>query len=101
QEAIRARWSNVTVPIKADGAVTDADLKSHHLLLIGRPDSNALVARFRGALPVTLGSRSFAVRGEVYARPGSAVIAAAENPVNKRFALVVIAGLGAASTLGA
>jgi hypothetical protein len=78
--------------------VTDDDLKSHHLLLIGRPQANRVVDRFRTALPVTFGSGSFRVLHEDYAHPGSAVIAAAENPLNGRFSLVVLAGLGPDST---
>jgi hypothetical protein len=99
RQAIRERWSNITVSLRADTRVSEEELKSHHLLLIGRPDTNALVKRFRDALPITFGSGSFAVREEVYAHPDSGVLAAAENPMNKRFSLVVLAGLDAASTL--
>lgn len=98
QRCIIERHSNYTVPIKTDREVTEDDLKSHHLLLIGRPDSNALVERFRKSLPVTFGSRSFTVRHETYAHAGSAVIAAGENPRNPRYSLVVLAGLSAEST---
>jgi hypothetical protein len=98
QEAIRTRWSNLTVPIKTDREVSDDDLKTHHVLLIGRPDSNTLVERFRKALPVEFGSRSFVVREEAYAHAGSGVIAATENPLNKRYSLVVLAGLGGDAT---
>jgi hypothetical protein len=98
QQAIRARHANVTVPIKSDGEVTAADLKKNHLLLIGRPDSNRLVERFRAALPISFGSRSFVVRGDTYAHAGSAVIAAAANPENPRYSMVAIAGLEANST---
>src|SRR5262249_8271967 len=101
QRGIVERGSNFTVPIKADKDVTDADLQSHHVLLIGRPDSNAVVNRFRDALPVTFGSRSFVVRNQTYAHARSAVIAAGENPLNKRFSIVVLAGLGGESTLEA
>jgi hypothetical protein len=101
QRAIRERHSNYTVPLKSDRNVTDADLKGHHLLLIGRPDSNSLVERFKSALPIAFGSRSFVVRSKAYAHPDSAVIAATENPMNKRYSLVVLAGLSAASTLNA
>src|SRR5207244_3682342 len=59
QRLVRTRWSNQTLPIKADKDVTDADLKSHHLLLIGRPDCNALTERFRTALAVTVRLPSF------------------------------------------
>ena len=98
QQAIR-QGPNITVPIKADKDVTDADLKDRHLLLIGRPDSNRCVARFKDALPVTFGSRSFTVRKDCYAHAKSAVVAAAENPLNPRYSMVVIAGLDASSTL--
>ena len=101
QKLIREKWSNITIPIKADKDVTEADLKTHHLLLIGRPDSNRLVQRFRADLPITFGSRSFVVRNKTYAHAGSAVVVAADNPVNKRYSMVVIAGLSAESTFHA
>jgi hypothetical protein len=99
RQAILERGSNITVPIRPDTRVSEADLKSHHLILIGRPATNALVKRFENALPISFGSGSFAVREDVYAHPDSGVIAAAENPLNKRYSMVVAAGLGAASTL--
>jgi hypothetical protein len=98
QQAIR-QGPNITVPIKADKDVTDADLKDRHLLLIGRPDSNRCIARFKDALPIAFGPRSFTVGKDSYAHAGSAVIAAGENPLNPRYSLVVIAGLDGASTL--
>jgi hypothetical protein len=101
QKAIRESGANFTIPIKSDQEVTDDDMKANHLLLIGRPDSNALVKRFQDKLPITFGRRSFVVRGKTYAHPDSAVIVAAENPLNKSYSMVVVAGLGAASTLDA
>ena len=101
QRAIIEHWSNYTVPLKSDRQVTDQDLGDHHLLLVGRPDSNSVAARFRLALPVTFGSRSFVVGRQTYAHPGSAVIAAADNPLNRRYSLVVVAGLSAEATLQA
>jgi hypothetical protein len=101
QKAIITHGSNLTVGIKTDKEVTDEDLKTHHLVLIGRPDSNLLVEKCRAKPPIQFGPRSFVVRGESYANAGSAVIVAAENPVNPRFSMVVIAGLGADATLRA
>lgn len=99
QKSLREKWQNHTVPIKSDKEATEADLKSKHLLLVGRTDSNTLVERFRKNLPITFGSRSFVVRGKTYAHPGSAVVVAADNPLNPRFSMVVIAGLSAESTV--
>jgi hypothetical protein len=98
QKLIITRFSNLTVPIKTDKDVPEQDLKNHHLLLIGRPDCNSLVEKFRAKLPVQFGSRSFTARGDCYAHAGSAVIAATENPANNRFSVVVIAGLSATAT---
>lgn len=99
QEAIRSRWSNMTVPIKTDKEVKDDELKSHHLLLIGRPDSNAVLERMKAALPVGFGRRSFTVRDEAYANSGSAILAAGENPLNKRYSVVALSGLSSDATL--
>jgi hypothetical protein len=98
QKALLQAGPNITVAIKTDRTVTEEELRTNHLLLIGRPDSNTVVGRWRDAWPVSFGSRSFAVRGEAFAHADSAVIAAAENPANKRYSAVVIAGLGAAPT---
>jgi hypothetical protein len=98
QKLIRESGSNFTIAVRSDKEVTDAELKANHLLLIGRPDSNAVVKRFASALPIAFGSRSFVVRGKTYAHPLSTVIVAAENPLNQCASLVVLAGLSAEST---
>jgi hypothetical protein len=100
QQVIRARGSNITLPIRSDTEISEDECKNHHLLLIGRPDTNAQVKKFQKSLPISFGSGSFTVREEVYAHPDSAVLTAAENPTNKRFSMVVFAGLSAASTQG-
>jgi hypothetical protein len=113
QQAIRARHSNLTVPVKSDIEVTDEDLRSHHVLLIGRPDVNRQSARWQDAFPTKIGASSFALnrdmftapRGnheeQLYAHPDSALIVAAENPLNRRYSTVLIAGLSGAATLRA
>jgi hypothetical protein len=99
QKAIRTKWSNITVPFRSDREVTEEELARHHLLLIGRPDTNRLVRRFQSAFPVRFGLRSFEVRGEVYAHAGSGIIAAGENALNHRYSAVVYAGLSPAATI--
>jgi hypothetical protein len=98
QEAIRAHWSNEIVHIKADKDISDEELRTHHLLLIGRPTVNRIVERFRDYWPVTFGSQSFSSRGETFAHPNSAVLTAAGNPLNSRYSAVVLAGLSAEAT---
>jgi len=98
QRRIATQWSNYSVPIKSDREVTDDDLKSNHLLLVGRPTQNSLTERFRSEFRVEFGRGSFTIADQTYAHPGSAVTAAARNPANPRLSLVVFAGLGAEST---
>lgn len=98
QQALIARGPNYTVPIKKDTEVTDEDLRGNHLLLIGRPDSNALVERFKTAFPVELGLRSFKVGTDVYAHRLSGVIAVGQNPQAQKYSLVLLAGLSAEGT---
>lgn len=101
QKALRLRWSNISIPILSDVQAREDVLRGHHVLLIGRPDNNRCLARFHDALPLSFGSRSFVVRSALYAHSGTGVIAAASNPMNPRYSLVVVAGLSAESTLAA
>jgi hypothetical protein len=98
QDRIRVLHFNVEVPIVADAAVTDEQLRSHDLLLIGRPSVNMVTRRFRNALPVAFHEQSFDVSGELFAHPKSAVIAAGASPADPRRRLTVFAGLSASST---
>jgi hypothetical protein len=99
QQSIVRRHSNFTVPIRTDRDISHEDLINRHLLLIGRPDCNSIVARLKKAMPVVFGARSFLVGEDSYAHARSAVIAAAENPVNPRYSIVVIAGLSPEATV--
>ena len=101
RKATLRRWANVDVPIRSDQTVTAKELAGCHLLLVGRPAVNRITERFANQLPVAFGKGSMVVRGKAYAHADTAVLAAAENPLDRRSSVVVIAGLGAASTLEA
>ncbi|QJW97662.1 C45 family autoproteolytic acyltransferase/hydolase [Frigoriglobus tundricola] len=89
---------NVAIPAKADTEVTDSDMKGRHVLLVGRPPTNAVAARHAAAFPVTFGSASVRVQDRYYAHEGTAVVAAGTNPTDPRFSVVLIAGLSADAT---
>jgi hypothetical protein len=98
QRALARRFSNYSIPIKADTDVDDSELGKRHLLLVGRPATNRVAARCATKVPVSFGPASFTVREKFYGHPDSAVIVAGENPVNPRYSVVVYAGLGAQAT---
>jgi hypothetical protein len=96
QRRVAAAWHNFDIEIVADREVTDAQLKGRHLVLVGRPCTNALWTRLHAepgcTMPVQFGPGSFTVAGAVHGHEHSAVIAAGPNPCNGRFSLVVYAG---------
>jgi hypothetical protein len=98
QEAVRIRWTNITVPVKSDKDVVDADLKGRHVVLIGRPTTNAATKRFQSAFPLAFGPASATVGKTVYAHEETAVIVAGVNPMDDRFSVVLLAGLSAEAT---
>jgi hypothetical protein len=99
QRSVRTSWHNITLPIRSDAEVTDADLADNHLILVGRPATNRVSAKLSGALPVTFGAASFSVRTSTYANAGSAVLVAGVNTLNPRYSINVIAGNSGAATL--
>ena len=101
QQALLRRKHNIFAPIMSDKEVTDADLQQHHLVLIGRPSSNALSARFSAGFPVKFAAQSFDIQGKTYAHPESSLVIAGENPLNRRYSMVLVAGLSALGTLTA
>ena len=98
QTALRRREHNVQPPIKPDREVSDDDLRGHHLLLVGRPSTNAVSQRFGAQWGVAFGARSFTVRDKVYTHPESAVLAAGDNPLDARWSVVLVAGLSSLGT---
>ncbi|MEI8016682.1 MAG: C45 family autoproteolytic acyltransferase/hydrolase [Schlesneria sp.] len=101
QTEIMRRFANVLSPMKSDTEVTDEDLKTHYLLLVGHSLTNRISERFlekSNKFPVKFGRQSFTVEGELYAHPETWVVAAGENPFNPRYSAVIFAGMNAAST---
>ncbi len=98
QTALRRREHNVQPPIRSDREMTEEDMRGHHLLLVGRPSTNAVSQRLAAQWPVDFGLRSFSVRGQRYTHPESAVLAAGDNPLNARYSVVLIAGLSSLGT---
>lgn len=98
QRAVARRFGNTYVTLKSDREVTEADLKNHHLLVIGEPTGNSLLLKAAAKSSVKFGTQAFVVRSETFADHNSGVIAASENPWNDRFSVVIFAGLSSRAT---
>jgi len=101
QKRIRDAWSNMTVPVMSDGQATEDDLATHHVILVGRPAANAVVAKYAAKFPVTFTPGTFRVNGDLFENPASGVIAAAPNPLAEKYSFVLVAGLSADATFHA
>ena len=101
QSEIARRFFNTRPLIKSDRNVTDDELKSNHLLLIGHKYTNRITAiceEKSPEFPVRFGTQSFVLADETYAHPDTWIIAAGDNPYNSKYSSVVFAGLNATST---
>jgi hypothetical protein len=106
---LRRRWKNgddslqmhpgdataaIEFPSAVDVEVTDEMLASHHLILVGNPWNNLLLARFAGGLPCqwerTGTTTSMTLAGKRYADPADVLFLLARNPeVANRYVLVI------------
>lgn len=98
QRTMRTRRYNVMLPMKRDHEVSESELATNHLILIGRPSTNSICERVKSALPVSFGPASFIARGSTRAHPDSAVLAVGVSPFNPKFTVITIAGNSAYST---
>lgn len=99
QKKLIEAWFNVAVPIRSDNEVRDEELRGNHLILIGRPATNAVTQRLADGLPAGFGSQSFAIDGRRYAHMGSGLALAARSPLGPARAITLLAGNSAAATV--
>ncbi len=76
----------VLPPLVSDAEVSDADLASHDLVVVGGPEDNAVAARLaaRWTLPLQTGKGFFLWQGRTYSRPDDGIALAFPNPWNPR-----------------
>ncbi len=86
-----ARWMRGDVPVKRDVDVTPDDIESKHLILMGDPGSNKMLARVIKDLPITWTKEKFTL-GETHAFGEFAPVLIAPNPLNRKRYVVVNSG---------
>jgi hypothetical protein len=86
RDVVADAFIEVLPPLEADAEVSDADLASHDLVVVGGPEDNAVAARMaaRWKLPLETGKGFFRWQGTTYARPDDGVAVAFPNPWNPR-----------------
>ncbi len=96
QLALGDAVSEVLPRVVKDSEVTEEELASHDLFLIGPPADNTVTARLASSLPVSFGTGLFTFERKTYVKPDDAVYAVVPNPLNPARALHVLAANGPA-----
>jgi hypothetical protein len=89
------------IPVVSDRQLADAALGQCHLFLLGTYDSNQILARFRGQLPLEFGSRSIRIGERVYQGENLGVCACFPSPANPDRLVVVTGGVSPTAITGA
>jgi len=82
QTTLADSYSEELPPVVKDSELTDDELASSDLFLLGGPSDNALVARLAEKLPARLGPGWFSREGTTWARPDDGLYLCVPNPWN-------------------
>jgi len=78
--------------VKDDTAVNDEDIAAHNLILWGDPESNKLLAKVAGKLPLKWDNASLAIGGNGFAADHHVPLMIYPNPLNSRRYVVLNSG---------
>jgi hypothetical protein len=86
REVVADASVEVLPPLVSDADVSDADLASHDLVVLGGPEDNGVAARMaaRWTLPLEVGKGFFRWQGKTFSRPEDGLAVAFPNPWNPR-----------------
>ena len=94
-------YDPVEVALRKDFEVSEAELKDHDVIFIGRPESNSALARLAARIGLRYEGEAFELSGKTYASERQALVLAASSPLNPERMIVVIAGNSALETVRA
>jgi dienelactone hydrolase len=89
-------WRDVfrgDVPVVADTALSDADIKNKNLVLWGDPSSNAVLKKILARLPLKWDAKQIEFRGKTYPAANHAPILVFPNPLNPARYVVLNSGI--------
>ncbi len=92
-------WLEHEVPVRKDFEVTDADLQSHDVIFVGRPETNSALAAWKAKLGFTYDADSFYISNEEYASEYDGLVVAGVNPLAPKRLFIVLAGNTALQTV--
>ncbi len=92
-------WLEHEIPIRKDFDVTDAELKAHDVVFVGRPETNSALAVWAGKLGLSYDGSGFRVDGKDHFSEYDSLVVAGVNPLDTTRLVVVVAGNTALQTV--
>jgi len=86
-------------PIRKDFEVTEAELRTHDVVFVGRPESNSALAAVASKLGLDYSEGLFRIGGTAHADGREALLYAAPNPFDRKRMVLVMAGNDALDTV--
>jgi hypothetical protein len=87
------------VPVRKDFEVSDAELATHDVLFIGRPETNSALAAWAKHIDLDYDGGVFKLSGADHASENEAIIWTATNPQDQKHMVMVAAGNSPLSTV--
>jgi hypothetical protein len=89
------------VPIYKDFEASDAVLRHHDVIFVGRPEANSALASWAEKLGLRYRGAAFEIEGKTHASEREALLLAAKNPLDASHMVLVVAGNDALRTVKA
>ncbi|MFH1437368.1 MAG: prolyl oligopeptidase family serine peptidase [Pseudomonadota bacterium] len=86
------QFTDVDFPVKGDGDVTQADMKSSTLVIYGTYAHNSLLQKIGDKLPIKVLSGGIELRGKLYDAPDVGAVFVYPNPLNRKKYVLVVTG---------
>jgi Phospholipase B len=93
------RELETAVPIRKDFELTEADLRTHDVIFVGRPETNSALAAWGDKLGLDSSGGLFRIAGMDHASETEALAFAASNPLDGHHMALVLAGNSALETV--
>jgi hypothetical protein len=85
-------WYEQSAPIRKDFEVSDAELRAHEVIFVGRPETNSALAAWQTKIGLKYDAAVFAAGGKEHASENDALLWAAANPLDRKHMVLVVAG---------
>jgi predicted peptidase len=89
-------YVDIRYQVKADTAITEQDIDSADLILLGTPATHAVLARLHAELPIQFGPNGIAVGDEIFSEEDQLLVMIYPNPLNRGRYVQILGGTEAA-----